>query len=150
MYTFIGTYELKNNFGGMHSVNVKFLARLGWKLTWTILINFCPASVYLSVHVCLSVFISACKRFTFSTSSIEALGWFQPKLVQSILKLREFKFVKCRVMHAFKGRWLKFNKNLLVLFENLLKNVLVRKSCLKGSLGSVNSSFGSSWSLWVG
>ena len=47
------------------------------------LITCRPSSVRLSV--CLSVCPSVCKLFTFSSSSPEPLGQFQPNLAQSIL-----------------------------------------------------------------
>ena len=61
-----------------------FLAHLSWKLKWAFLITYCPSSVCLSV----------CKLFTFSSSSQELLGQFQPNLAQSILGWRGFKFVQ--------------------------------------------------------
>ena len=66
-----------------------FLAHLSWKLKWAFLITF---SDHLSSVVCLSVCPSVCKLFTFSSSSPEPLGQFQPNLAQSILGSRGFKF----------------------------------------------------------
>ena len=51
-----------------------FLAHLSWKLKWAFLIACCPSSVRLSV--CPFV----CKLYTFSSSSQEPIGQFQPKL----------------------------------------------------------------------
>lgn len=51
--------------------------------------------------VCLFVYPSVCKLFTFSTFSPEPLGWFQSKLAQSILRLREFKVVKIKGQAVF-------------------------------------------------
>ena len=62
-----------------------FLAHLSWKLKWAFLIT-CRSS-----SVCLSVRPSVCKLFTFSSSSPEPLGQFQPNLAQSILGWRGFK-----------------------------------------------------------
>ena len=57
-------------------------------------------SDHLSSVVCLSVrpsvCLSVCKLFTFSFSSPEPLGQFQPNLAQSILGWRGFKFVQMK------------------------------------------------------
>ena len=82
-----------------HSVTrgASFLAQLSWKLKWAFLITCRPSSV------CLSVCPSVCKLFTFSSSSPEPLGQFQPNLAQSILGWRGFKFVKMKGPVLFKG-----------------------------------------------
>ena len=67
---------------------VCFLAHLSWKLKWAF-----RSSVVRRLSVCLSVCPSVCKLFTFSSSSPEPLGQFQPNLAQSILGWRGFKFV---------------------------------------------------------
>ena len=67
-----------------------FLAHLSWKLKWAFLITCRPLSV------CLSVCPTVCKLFTFSSSSPEPLGQFQPNLAQSILGWRGFKFVQMK------------------------------------------------------
>ena len=79
-----------------------FLAHLSWKLKWAFLITCRPSSVCLSV--CLSVCPSVCKPFTFSSSSPEPLGQFQPNLAQNILGWRGFKFFKWRAPLFSKGR----------------------------------------------
>ena len=58
-------------------------------------------SVRLSVR--LSVCPSICKLFTFSSSSPEPLGQFQPNLAQSILGSRGFKFVQMKRPALFQG-----------------------------------------------
>ena len=70
-----------------------FLAHLSWKLKWAFLITCRPSSVCLSV----------CKLFTFSSSSPEPLGQFQPNLAQSILGWRGFKFVQMKGPALFQG-----------------------------------------------
>ena len=57
----------------------------------------------LSSVVCLSVRPSVCKLFTFSSSSPEPLGQFQPNLAQSIPGWRGFKFVKMKGHTLSKG-----------------------------------------------
>ena len=74
------------------------LAHLSWMLKWAFLITYCPSSVRLSV--CLSV----CKLFTFSSSSQEPLGQFQPNLAQSNFGWREFKFVQMKGHTLFQGK----------------------------------------------
>ena len=74
------------------------LAHLSWKLKWAFLITCRPASV------CPSVYLSVCKLFTFSFSSPEPLGQFQPNLAQSILGWRGFKFVQMKGPALFQGR----------------------------------------------
>ena len=61
--------------------------------------------VCLSVRlsVCLSVCPSVCKLFTFSSSSPELLGQFQPNLAQSILGWWGFKFVQMKGPALFRG-----------------------------------------------
>ena len=71
-----------------------FLAHLSWKLKWAFLITCRPSSVCLSVRP--PVRPSVCKLFTFSSSSPEPLGQFQPILAQSILGWRGFKFVQMK------------------------------------------------------
>ena len=79
-----------------------FLAHLSWKLKWAFLITFRPLSVRpLSIR--LSVRPSVCKLFTFSSSSPEPLGQFQPNLAQSILGWRGFKFVQMKGPVLFQG-----------------------------------------------
>ena len=58
---------------------------------------------HLSSVVCLSVRPSVCKLFTFSSSSPEPLGQFQPNLAQSILGWRGFKFVQMKGPALFPG-----------------------------------------------
>ena len=71
----------------------KLLAHLSWKLKWAFLITCRPS-------VCLSV----CKLFTFSSSSPEPLGQFQPNLAQSIrLGWRRFNFVQMKGPALFQG-----------------------------------------------
>ena len=74
--------KIKKNFHG------PFLAHLSWKLKWVFLINCCLACVHLSV--CLSV----CKFFIFSSSSPQLPRQFQPNLEQSILGCKWFKIVQ--------------------------------------------------------
>ena len=59
------------------------------------------SGVYLSVRP--SVRLSVCKLFTFSSSSPEWLGQFQPNLAQSILGWRGFKFVQMKGPALFQG-----------------------------------------------
>ena len=64
------------------------------------------AQVSFSDHlssVCPSVCPSVCKLFTFSSSSPEPLGQFQPNLAQSILGWRGFKFVQMKGPALFQG-----------------------------------------------
>ena len=58
-----------------HLLFIFFLAHLSWKLKWAFLTACGLSSVCLSVR----------KLYTFSTSSPEPLGQFQPKFAQSIL-----------------------------------------------------------------
>ena len=58
-------------------------------------------SVCLSVHP--SVRPSVCKLFTFSSSSPEPLGQFQPNLAQNILGWRGFKYVQVKGPSLFQG-----------------------------------------------
>ena len=51
----------------------------------------------------LSVCLSVCKLFTFSSSSPEPLGQFQPNLAQSILGWWGFKFVQIKGPSLFQG-----------------------------------------------
>ena len=64
-------------------------------------------SDHLSSGVCPSVRpsvrLSVCKLFTFSSSSPEPLGQFQPNLAQNILGWREFKFVQMKGPALFQG-----------------------------------------------
>ena len=46
---------------------------------------------------------SVCKLSTFSSSSLEPLGQFQPNLAQSILGWRRFKFVQMKGPALFQG-----------------------------------------------
>ena len=82
-----------------------FLAHLSWKLKWAFLITCRPASVCPSVRPSVrpSVCLSVCKLFTFSSSSSEPLGQFQPNLAQSILGWRGFKFVQMKGPALFQG-----------------------------------------------
>ena len=50
---------------------------------------FWPPACHPS-FVRLSIFLTVCELFIFSSSSLEPLGWFQPISVQSIIGLREF------------------------------------------------------------
>ena len=61
------------------------LAHLSWRFKWAFLIKICPLSVIIIVI-----------NFTFSSSSPEPLGQFQPNLAQSILGWRGFKFVQIK------------------------------------------------------
>ena len=76
-----------------------FLAHMSWKLKWAFLIACCPSSVRLSV--CLYVLLSV--NFSFSSSSQEPLGQFQPNLTQSILGWLEFNFVQMKGHALFQG-----------------------------------------------
>ena len=67
------------------------LAHLSLKLKWAFLITCRQSSVPPSV----------CKLFTFSSSSPEPLGEFQPNLAQSILGWRGFKFVQMKGPRSF-------------------------------------------------
>ena len=60
-------------------------------------------SSVVCLSVCLSVRLSVCKLFTFSSSSTEPLGQFQPNLAQNILWWRGFKFVQMKGPALFKG-----------------------------------------------
>ena len=64
-----------------------------------------PVVRRLSVHPSVrpSVCLSVCKLFTFSSSSPEPLGQFQPNLAQSILGWRGFKFVQMKGRALFQG-----------------------------------------------
>ena len=53
-------------------------------------------SSVICLSVCLHVRPSVCKLFTFSSSSPESLGQFQPNLAQSILGWRGFKFLQMK------------------------------------------------------
>ena len=61
-----------------------------------------------------------CKLFTFSSSSPEPLGQFQPNLAQSILRWNGFKFVQMKDSPFFEGRQWWNSKNTLTNFKNLL------------------------------
>ena len=63
----------------------QLLAHLSHRLKWAFLIKICH------------------KLFTFSSSSPEPLGQFQPKLAQSILGWRGFKFVQMKDPALFQG-----------------------------------------------
>ena len=78
-----------------------FVAHLRWKFKWAFLIACCPSSVCLSLRP--SDPLSWCKLFTFSSSSPEPLGQFQPNLAQSILGGRGFKFFKMKCHTLSKG-----------------------------------------------
>ena len=80
---------------------LRFLAHLSWKLKWAFLITCRPSSVCPSI--CPSVCLSVCKLFTFSSSSPEPLGQFQPNLAQSIPGWRGFKFVQMKGPTLLKG-----------------------------------------------
>lgn len=71
----------------LNYISMWSLAHLSWKLKLSFFILICPVSIRLPV----------CKRFTFSTSSSEPKGQFQPNLVKRISRSGWFKFVK---MHA--------------------------------------------------
>ena len=78
-----------------------FLAHLSLLLKWAFLITCRPSSVCLSIRP--SVRPSVCNLFTFSSSSPEPLGQFQPNMAQSILEWREFKFVQLKGPALFQG-----------------------------------------------
>ena len=78
--------------------HIWFLAHLSWKLEWAFFITCRPSSV------CLSVRPSVCKLFTFSSSSPEPRGQFQPNLAQCILGWRGFKCVQMKGPVPFQGR----------------------------------------------
>ena len=104
------------------SINtVVLLAHLSWKLKWAFLITFCPSSVRLSVcpSVCPSVRLSV-NFFTFSTSSQEPLGQFQPNLAQIILRLRGFKIVNMKGQALFQGEIIRKHYFFFTIFKNLL------------------------------
>ena len=58
---------------------------------------------FSSTSVCPSAFPSVCKLFTFSSSSPEPLGQFQPNFAQSIIWWRGFKFVQLKGHSLPKG-----------------------------------------------
>ena len=60
-------------------------------------------SSVVCLSVCPSVCLSVCKLFTFSSSSPEPQGLFQPNLAQSILGWRGFKFVQIKGPTLFQG-----------------------------------------------
>ena len=71
-----------------------------------------PSELFLSSVVrLLSVRLSVCKRFTFSSSSQEPLGPFQPNLAQSILGFRGFQFAQIRTTALTQRRWIQNSKN---------------------------------------
>ena len=61
-----------------------------------------PSVVFLSV--CLSVRPSVCNLFTFSSSSPDPLGHFQPNLAQSILGSRGIQVVQMKGPAHFQGK----------------------------------------------
>ena len=56
------------------------------------------------LSVCLSVRLSVCKLFTFSSFSQEPLGQFQPNWAQSIKGYWEFKFVQFKDCALFQEK----------------------------------------------
>ena len=102
-----------------------FLGHLSWKLRWAFLITCCP-----SVH------LTVCKLFTFSSSSLEPLGQFQPNLAQSILGWMRFKFVQMNDPFS-RGYNYKKAKIHWRNLKNLLKNhrTNVNQTWHKASLG---------------
>ena len=60
-------------------------------------------SDHLSCVVCLSVRLSVCKLFTFSSSSPESPDQFYPNLAQSIPGWKGFKFVQMKGHAVTKG-----------------------------------------------
>ena len=74
------------------------LAHLSWKLKWAFLITCRPSAV------CLSVCPSVCKLFTFSSSSQEPLGQFQPNLHKASLGKGDSSLFKWRAPPFSKGR----------------------------------------------
>lgn len=75
-----------------------------FQLTWA----ESSTELFWSLYVWrLSVYPSVCKLFTFSTSSPELLGQFQPKFAQSILSLREFNVVKIKGQAIFSVEMIK-------------------------------------------
>ena len=98
---------------------VYILAHMSRTLKWAFLIKFCPLSVVVVVVVVRNYW--RCRQlFTFSSSSPEPLGQFQPNLAQSILGRREFKFFKWRVPSFSKGRQLRNSENTSAKLKNLL------------------------------
>ena len=102
-----------------------FVAHLSWKLRWVFLITCCP-----SVH------LTVCKLFTFSSSSLEPLGQFQPNLAQSILGWMRFKCVQMNDPFS-RGYNYKIAKIHWRNLKNLLKNhrTNVNQTWHKASLG---------------
>ena len=74
-----------------------------------------------SVHP--SVCPSVCKLFTFSSSSPEPLGQFQPNLAQSILRWRGFKFVHMKGPVLFKGEIIREQRKYI---DEIKKNLLLQ------------------------
>ena len=90
MYIFICPYTLQNHIQFQLFSSPELKAQVSF-------------SDRLSSVVCLSVCLSVCKLFLFSTSSPEPLGQFQPNLAQSILGWRGIKFVQMKAPAFFKG-----------------------------------------------
>ena len=114
-----------------------FLAHLSWKLKWAFLITCCPSSV------CSSVCLSVCKLFTFSSSSPEPLGQFQPNLAQSILRWGGFKFVQMKGPALFQGEIITKKWKLMTKLKNLLHQnhwAYFNQTWHKASLGKGDSS----------
>ena len=84
------------------------------------------------------------KFFTFSSSSREPLGKFQPNLAQSIHGLREFKFVQMKGPALFQGEIItKYLRYILRKLKNLLLKhwVNFNQTWHKAFLGDEDSSF---------
>ena len=62
------------------------------------------AQVSFSDHLSSVFYLSVCKLFTFSSSSPEPLGQFQPNLAQGILEWRGFKFDQMKGPALFQGK----------------------------------------------
>ena len=87
-WTICHVYEYINSF-----IPPSVLVHLSWKLKGAFLITCCPLST----------------TFTFSSSSLEGLDQFEPKLLQSILGWWEFKFVwKKGQAPSQWGKWQKY------------------------------------------
>ena len=108
------------------------------KLSWSPVVHH--PSVYLSVRP--SACSSVCKLFTFSSSSQEPLGRFQPNLTQNILGWRGFKFVQMKDHALFQGEIIRKYQNTLTNLKSFLfKNhwATFNQTWHKASLGDRDS-----------
>ena len=76
-----------------HGPPVFFLPHLSWKLKWAFW-SHVVRRLSVRPSVCSSFCLSVCKLFTFSSSSPEQLGQFQPNLAQIILGWWGLRFIQ--------------------------------------------------------